>query len=88
MFAWVLVLVGVMVALWGSWHVLASICDWGLPEKKWRRFLVWHGHKAARLYASASGILMIALGLFMVLLGLFGHEREASRGLCPFVPPP
>lgn len=72
---WFLVLVGVLIALWGSWHILALIRDWDIPDAKWRRFLVWQGRKAARLYAGASGILLIAFGVFMVLLGLFGHER-------------
>lgn len=75
MFAWLLVLFGVLVALGGSWHIPALIGDWDIPDAKWKRFLVWHGRKAARLYAGASGILLIAFGLFMVLPGLFGHER-------------
>lgn len=74
MFAWVLVLVGGLVALWGSWHVFASIHDWDLSERKWRRFLVWRGRGAARVDAGASGVLLISFGLFMVLLGLFGHK--------------
>lgn len=71
---WFLVLVGVLVAVWGSWHFVASIRDRDLPETKWRRFLVWQGRKAARLYACASGILLLAFGLFLALLGLFGHK--------------
>lgn len=71
---WFLVLVGVLVAVWGSWHVLASMRDWDIPGAKWKRFLVWHGRKAARVYAFASGVLLIAFGLFLALLGLFGHK--------------
>lgn len=79
MFTWVLVVVGVLVALWGLWHVVASIRDSGMPETKWRRFLVRNGPKAARVYACASGIFLLAFGLFLVLLGFFGHEGSPTR---------
>lgn len=78
-FNWFLAVIGLLFALYGVWHIAASIRDLDLPERKWKRFAVWHGRKVARVYAFISGFLLVGFGLFVLMLGLFGDVGSPKQ---------